>query len=117
MRIQWSWDAWRDAGQEDDDLALDVESGEIVILQFRNSKAIAGKDHRCFHTRRVEHAQREQDIGSELDTLLFAVTYDRQARLAFVESSRHQLHRLQVFAANARLQPGLFELVGDVVRG
>ena len=81
MRIQRAGDSGRDACEEDNNLAFHVEAGKIVVLQFGDGQPVAGKYHRRLKSRCVQHAQREEDIGTELDALLGAVAHDRQVDL------------------------------------
>ena len=52
MGEQRSWNPGRTTGQEEDDLAAEVEAREVVVFRFGNAQTVAREDNRRLELRR-----------------------------------------------------------------
>ncbi len=71
MRAEGCGKSRRAASDIDDDLAADVEAGEVVVVGFGNGEGVSGEDQRRFDGRHGIHAHADggvfaQDQGSIL---------------------------------------------------
>ena len=80
---QRSWNPGRTAGQEQDDLAAEVEAREVVVLRFGNAQTVAREDNRRLELRRRIHAHADRGFGAQRDRLGLAAANERETRLVF----------------------------------
>jgi hypothetical protein len=109
----------RGAGERDRDPAGQVQSGEVVVVQFGRMHRLADE-----HRRRLEQVpvsvvvQRRQEVVAELQLDRGAAAHDRQPRTLALPDRAQQRHRLEPAAIVARgLQADLAHALGDVGRG
>ena len=71
------------AGEEHDQLAADVEAGEVIVVCLRNREAVACEDEIGFECCGRVHARAEDGVLAERQGRAVAVTnqYERTTRL------------------------------------
>ncbi len=112
-----AWDRRGTAGEQDHDLAFHIEAGKVVMLQFRDLQAVAGKHQRRLDAGRRVDAHAEGGLIAERHGHGFALRHQREARLRFVDAARAEGNGLQVAGGAGRLEPRLLEVVRDVLGG
>ena len=84
----------RTAGQEQDDLAAEVEAREVVVLRFGNAQTVAREDDRRLELRRRIHAHADRGFGAQRDRLGLAAANERETRFVFEYPPRLESDRL-----------------------
>src|SRR5260221_1877193 len=96
---------WR-SGKDHDDLAPDVNAGEVVIILLGNFEAVADEDKRRFDLGRGHHARADDGIFTERQRFAFAVVDEGEAAILFDDLAGDELDGL-IEAAYARVTPAV----------
>ena len=100
--------------EDHNDLAENVDAGEIVIIVFGNFETIADENQRCFDLGRGHDACANDGIFAERERFVLAVAAEGQTAIFFDDLAGDELHGL-VEAVNARwLRTRVLELLDGV---
>ncbi len=118
VRGQRARDRRRRTGEEDHQLAADVQPGEVVDARFGDRQAIAGEDHLGLERRRRLDPRAEDRVLAQDQRLpLTGPPDERQARMGLVDLARDQPDRLEAPLGPGRLESGPLELARHVLGG
>jgi hypothetical protein len=101
----------------DSDLAVQVETLQIVEMRFRNDEGVTHEDHGRIQRGRKIGAAAQAGVGAECQRNLAAVADQRQARLIGNQGAPFELDGLLIAVRAARLESEPLELRGDVLHG
>src|SRR5215831_7330916 len=102
MRAKRTRDSRRPAGQNDDDLPFEIEAGEIVVVQIRNSKPVP-----CEHQWSLDGVGRidleaHDGVFAQRELLGSAVAHELEARFCFDDLPAAEFDGLKVTIDTSR---------------
>src|SRR6478735_4616711 len=96
MRAKRTRNSRRPAGQDDEDLPFEIEAGEIVVVQIRNSEAIPCKHQRSLDGVGGIDPEADEGVFAQCELLGLAVAHELEARFCFDDLPAAEFDRLKV---------------------
>src|SRR5260370_10656142 len=94
MRSERAGNLGRRSRENHDDLAADVDAGEIIIILLRDFEAIANENERRFDLGRRHDACANDGIFAERERIVFAVADEAKAAILFDDLAGDELDGL-----------------------